>query len=78
MGYLVNKESEGNALIGHATNSVTSLAVSLQHAVLPVTVSAAGMSIAYSVGDGCFDVARVVNVTPPAGTSVVSEPAPQV
>jgi hypothetical protein len=40
------------AVIGHATNIVTGLAVSLQDAVLPVTVITAGKGIIYSVGDG--------------------------
>jgi hypothetical protein len=47
------------AVIGHATNIVTGLAVSLQDAVLPVTVITAGMWIAYSVGDGLYDAAVV-------------------
>ena len=40
------------AVIGHATNIITGLAVSLQAAALPVTVITAGMWIAYSVGGG--------------------------
>jgi hypothetical protein len=35
------------AVIGHATNIITGLAVSLQDAVLPVTVITAGIWIAY-------------------------------
>jgi Na+/H+-translocating membrane pyrophosphatase len=47
------------AVIGHATNVITGLAVSLQDAVLPVTVIAAGIWIAYSAGDGIYDAAAV-------------------
>jgi Na+/H+-translocating membrane pyrophosphatase len=42
-------------LTGHATNVITGLAVSLQDAVLPVTVITAGMWIAYSVAGGLYD-----------------------
>jgi inorganic H+ pyrophosphatase len=45
------------AVIGHATNIITGLAVSLQAAVPPVTVIAAGMWFAYSVGGGLYGVA---------------------
>ena len=45
------------AVIGHATNIITGLAVSLQAAVLPVAVIAAGICIAYSVDGGPFGVA---------------------
>ena len=48
-------------LIGHASNIITGLAVSLQAAALPVPVIAAGMWTAYSVGDGSYDVARVAS-----------------
>jgi hypothetical protein len=47
------------AVIGHATNIVTGLAVSLQDAVLPATVIAVGIWIAYS-GGGPYDVALAV------------------
>jgi hypothetical protein len=47
------------AVIGHATNIITGLAVSLQAEVLPVTVIATGVWIAYSVGGGLFGVAVV-------------------
>jgi hypothetical protein len=50
------------AVIGHATNIITGLAVSLQPAPLPVTVIAAGMWITYSVGDGLYDVAHAAAV----------------
>jgi K(+)-stimulated pyrophosphate-energized sodium pump len=43
-------------VIGHATNIITGLAVSLQDAVLPVTVITAGMWIAYSVAGGLYGV----------------------
>jgi K(+)-stimulated pyrophosphate-energized sodium pump len=46
-------------VIGHATNIITGLAVSLQATVLPVTVIAAGIWIAYSAGDGIYDAAVV-------------------
>ena len=42
---------------GHATNVITGLTVSLQAAVLPVAVIAAGICIAYSVDGGPFGVA---------------------
>ena len=45
------------AVIGHATNLITGLAVSLQAAVLPVTVITAGICIAYSVAVGLYGVA---------------------
>jgi hypothetical protein len=47
------------AMIGHASNIITGLAVSLQDAVLPATVITAGMSIAYFVGDGIYGMALV-------------------
>ena len=50
-----------SAVIGHATNIVTGLAVSLQDAVLPITVITAGIWIAYSVGDGIYDAAVVAS-----------------
>ena len=37
-------------MIGHATNIITGLPVSLQDAVLPVAVISAGMWITYPVG----------------------------
>jgi hypothetical protein len=46
-------------VIGHATNIVIGLDVCLQDTVLPITVITAGMWIAYSVGDGIYDVAVV-------------------
>jgi Na+/H+-translocating membrane pyrophosphatase len=45
------------AVTGHATNIITSLVISLQAAVLPVAVIAAGMWIAYSAGDGLYGAA---------------------
>ena len=45
------------AVIGHATNIITGLAVSLQDAVLLVTVITAGMWIAYSISGGLYRVA---------------------
>jgi hypothetical protein len=43
------------AVIGHATNIITGLAVSLQDTVLPVTGITVGMWIAYSVAGGLYD-----------------------
>jgi hypothetical protein len=45
------------AVTGYATTIITGLAVSLQAEVLPVTVIATGVWIAYSVGGGLFGVA---------------------
>jgi hypothetical protein len=45
------------AVIGHATNIITGLTISLRAAVLPVTVIAAGILIAYSVDGGLYGVA---------------------
>jgi hypothetical protein len=45
------------AMIGHATNIITGLAVSLHAVALPVAVIAAGIGITYSVGGGLFGVA---------------------
>jgi hypothetical protein len=45
------------AVTGYATAIITGLAVSLQAEVLPVTVIATGVWIAYSVGGGLFGVA---------------------
>ena len=47
----------GLVVIGHATDIITGLAVSLQTTVLPVTVISASMWIAYSVGGGLCGVA---------------------
>jgi hypothetical protein len=44
------------AVIGHATNTTTGLAIPLQATALPVAVIAAGIWIAYS-GGGLYDVA---------------------
>jgi Na+/H+-translocating membrane pyrophosphatase len=44
-----------SAVIGHATNIITGLAVSLQATALPVTVIAMDMCIAYSVDGGLYD-----------------------
>ena len=61
----------GLAVIGHATNIITGLAVSLQAVALPVTVIAAGMWIAYSVGGGLYGVALTL-ATAPHGCAVVT------
>src|SRR5919204_284573 len=45
--------------IGHATNIIPGLAASLQAAALRLTVIAAGMWRAYSIGGGLYDVAFV-------------------
>jgi K(+)-stimulated pyrophosphate-energized sodium pump len=56
---------------GHATNIITSLAVSLQDAGLPATVITASMWIAYFVGDGLYDVALATAVMPTMAAIVV-------
>ena len=47
----------GLVVIGHATNTITGLAVSLQATMLPVIVIAVDMCIAYSVDGGLYGVA---------------------
>jgi hypothetical protein len=47
------------AMIGHATTIITGSAASLQAAALRLTVIAAGMWLAYSIGGGLYDVAFV-------------------
>jgi Inorganic H+ pyrophosphatase len=59
------------AVIGHATNIITGLAVSLQTTVLPVTVISAGMWITYSVG-GLYGVALATAVMPTMAGIVVA------
>jgi K(+)-stimulated pyrophosphate-energized sodium pump len=60
------------AVSGHATTIITGLAISLQAAVLPVTVIAAGIWIAYSVDGGLYGVAFVAAVLLSMAASVVA------
>jgi Cu/Ag efflux pump CusA len=63
------------AAIGYATNIITSLAVSLQATVLPVTGITAGMWIAYSVAGGLYGVALAAAVMlSMAGIAVAVDP----